>query len=402
MKVLLINNFHFRKGGSETVYFNTAKMLRDHGHEVMFFSCESPKNEPAGEQNFFAKGFGGTASPKDIIKYYYNGDAARKLEKLLEVFHPDVADIHLFWGNLSVSILSVLRRAGVPIVHTVHDYRMICPAYTFRDGKGSICKKTDCKVGCILKKCCKASFFKSIMMQTEFNLRKKTFPYQKYFDALIYVSHFSKQLHQNCNPSLEKIYSKVIYNCTEDQEKEFSRENGGKYFLFYGRLSKEKGVHTLINAYTDERVIPLHIVGTGPQDEQLRVLAATKKNISFLGYMSGESLRREIAGARAVIVPSEWYENNPLTIIESYSMHVPVIGAKIGGIPEIVPDGKTGFLFDSGSVEELQKVISKCEQLEESAYDSLCKNAYEFFRQNFSKQSNYEGLMEVFNHVTKL
>ncbi|MBQ0080981.1 MAG: glycosyltransferase [Alistipes sp.] len=399
MKILLINNFHYRKGGSETVYFNTAETLRAHGHEVLFFSCIDKKNEPAQEASFFAKGFRGKCSPVDIVRYFYNHDAKEKLEALLKEFQPDIADIHLFWGNLTASILPILKRKGIPVVHTVHDYRMICPAYTFTNGSGEVCHKEECKMGCILKKCCKGSILKSVMMQAEFLIRKRAFPYEKYFDALIFVSHFAEQLHKQCCPTINKIYSKVVYNCTSDPKVDFVTEKEGKYFLYYGRLSKEKGVETLLKAYTDERKYPLHIVGSGPMDEHLRLLAKGKKNVSFLGYMSGERLRQEIAGARAVIVPSEWYENNPLTIIESYSMHVPIIGARIGGIPEIIEESRTGFLFDAFSKEDLKRAIVRCETLDKDSYAQLCSNAYALFNKNFTEHRNYEGLMEVFNHI---
>ena len=143
MKILLINNFHYRKGGSEAVYFNMARMLMQQGHEVVFFSCTSPQNEQRGSNRHFVAPNNSLPLTQGAMRYIYNREAQRSLERLIQEEQPDIAHIHLFWGGLSTSILDTLRRHKIPVVHTAHDYRMVCPAYTFRRADGTICE--ECK-----------------------------------------------------------------------------------------------------------------------------------------------------------------------------------------------------------------------------------------------------------------
>jgi glycosyltransferase involved in cell wall biosynthesis len=145
MKILLINNFHYRKGGSETVYFNMARILAEHGHQVVFFSCESEQNQSEGANRFFVKSNTSLPMWKGALRYIYNREAQQSLSQLIAEERPDIAHIHLFWGGLSTSILDTLRQHRIPIVHTVHDYRIVCPAYTFRRNDGTICEA--CKGG---------------------------------------------------------------------------------------------------------------------------------------------------------------------------------------------------------------------------------------------------------------
>ena len=154
MKVLLLNNFCYRRGGSEAVFFNTADLLRKAGHDVRFFSISRLENEPCEDSSLFAPQCYGFSQ---IPAYFYNVGAARSLEKLIKVWKPDIAHIHLIWGGLSPSVIDVLHRCGVPVVHTVHDYRLVCPAYTFRNSKGEICEKCGRTYwNCIFNRCSKA------------------------------------------------------------------------------------------------------------------------------------------------------------------------------------------------------------------------------------------------------
>ena len=160
MKILLINNYHFRHGGAEAVYFNTADLLKQHGHEVIFFSLNREENDLCEQNSYFVDAIdqdcrGFINKIKGVSRYFYNKKAAIALDKLLNDYKPDVAHIHLFWGGLSVSILETLKRHKIPVVHSVHEYRMICPAYTFKDGTNKVCE--ECGSGhywhCMKKNC---------------------------------------------------------------------------------------------------------------------------------------------------------------------------------------------------------------------------------------------------------
>lgn len=396
MKVLLINNCHFRRGGSEAVYFNTAKLLKEHGHEVVFFSINDENNIKTEETEYFIQKSG---SAKKMLTYIYNWDAAKKLDEILAIEKPDIAHTHLMWGGINQAIFHVLKKHRVPLVHTVHDYRMVCPAYTFRNGKGEVCEK--CKGGrfieCFKNRCAKGSTIQSALMTTEMYLRNKRWHPALNLNGIIYVSNFAKQKHENLDKRFGKAKNIVLYNFTTVGEQYPPAEHDGGYFLYYGRLSHEKGIATLVEAFSKHPEMQLKVVGTGPKEEELK--KKNYSNVEFLGYKTGEGLFNLVRNARFVCVPSEWYENNPMTIVESYSMGVPVIGARIGGIPEIIEEGKTGFLFESGDVESLDKVIRGVANIDAIDYGKMKNAAYQFYRSNFSSEGYYKNLMLFYNEV---
>lgn len=399
MKILLINNCFFCRGGSETVFYFTADILVNAGHEVVFLSLEDEKNIHTDKKEYFVKASGGL---KKITNYFANSDAAKLLDEILNKEHFDIAHAHLLWGGITASIIPVLHKHGVPFVHTVHDYRMVCPGYTFRNGCGVVCER--CKGGkfiqCIKNRCAKGSLPQSVLMALEMMYRNHKWHPAKEIDGIIYVSYFAKKKHEEMDGRFANTLNTVLYNITTVGEAFPPVENKGGYFLYYGRLSGEKGVPTLVNAFARHPELTLKVVGTGPIEVELKKKQCS--NIEYLGYKSGEELYNLVRNAKFVCVPSEWYENNPMTIVEAYSMGVPVIGARIGGIPEIVVDGKTGFLFQSGKVESLDKVISQSIEISEIDYLGMKKNAFEFAKNNFSSKQYSDKLLGFYRAVIEI
>ena len=402
MKVLLINNCHYRRGGSESVYFNTAKLLKAHGHEVVYLSYYDKGNEQTDDKEYLIE-WGG--SIKKITHYFYNIDSASMIELIIENERPDIAHVHLLWGGIGVSIFSALRKHNIPLVHTVHDYRMICPAYTFKNNN-SICE--NCKrwnfYQCTLKRCNKGSLVQSAIMTLEMYFRQLFFNPINNIDGFLFVSKFAKQKHIEHCPEFASVDHDVLYNFTKPMLPRDAKVKED-YYLFFGRLSYEKGIKTLIEAFAKTPSIKLKIVGTGPLESELKNLCSKYKldNIEFLGYKSGDSLCKLIQKAKFVCVPSEWYENNPMTILESYSLGTPVIGANIGGIPEIILEGVTGFTFESSNLESLIGIINYTCELDVDKYLELCESSYSFYEKNFTEEVYYTRLMEFYNKVrTKL
>lgn len=398
MKVLLINNIFFRRGGSEAVFFNTADLLREAGHKVVFFSTVDEKNEHTEDPEYFVT-WGNKL--KQIRNYFSNPDAANKLEEIIKKEKPDIAHAHLFWGGISPSIFKVLHKYGIPLVHTAHDYRMVCPAYTFRDGKGDTCEK--CKGGhymqCFKNRCSKGSALQSAIMTAEMFYRNRKWHPAEKLDGIIYVSHFSKNKHVEMEPRFADTNNIVLYNCTSVGQEYSPVELDGGYYLFYGRLSDEKGVPTLVEAFKNYPNLTLKIVGTGPKEDELK--QKNYKNIEFLGYKTGSELYNYVRNARFVIVPSECYENNPMTIVEAYSMGVPVIGANIGGIPEIVNEAKTGFLFESGNSDSLAKAVDRSLKVEDEEYRQMKRNAIQFAKVNFNKDNYSKNLIDFYERTIR-
>ena len=399
MKILLINNCFWRRGGSETVFFGTADLLREMGHEVVFFSMEDAQNID-DEKPAYIVGRGSRLS--QMKDYFNNGKAARMIEEIIQKEKPDIAHAHLLWGGIGPSIFAVLHKHGIPIVHTVHDYRMVCPAYTFRNGHGEVCER--CKGGhymeCVKGRCAKGSFVQSVLMATEMYYRNRKWHPAKELDGIIYVSKFAKQKHEELDPLFAGTVNTVLYNFTNVGEDYPLVEEDGGYYLYYGRLSHEKGIATLVETFARHPELKLKVVGTGPKEEELRQKDYT--NVEFLGYKTGEELYNIVRNARFVCVPSEWYENNPMTVVEAYSMGVPVIGARIGGIPEIVDEGKTGFLFESGNVESLEKAVEQSLTVGAEEYGAMKKNALAFAKEHFDSNKYKERLIRFYSQVISL
>lgn len=400
MKILLINNFFYRKGGSESVFFNTAQLFQELGHKVIFFSRHNEYNFSSEFSKYFIDN---NSSVKGVRDYFYNPDAAKRLDKLIEAEKPDIAHLHLFWGAMSPSIFKVLKKHNIPIIHTVHDYRMVCPAYAFKDGKDNICEK--CGGGkfynCLLNRCSKGSVVLSGLMTMEMYFRNTFFHPVKNIDSFMFVSNFSKNKHLQYDKRFEKSRNVVMYNFQDASvltNVDDTIDTYDSYYLFYGRLSFEKGIKTLIQAMKQFPNLKLKIVGTGPLEDELKQFCVENKlgDVEFLGFKSGDELFDLVRRAKFTCVPSEWYENNPMTIIESYTLRTPVIGAAIGGITEIIENNKTGFLFESGRVDDLVRAVGEAEALSHSEYSEMKSNAARFATDNFGKENYYTNLMELY------
>lgn len=409
MKILLIDVYNFNKGGAETVCFNTGKLLEEHGHKVVYFTLKWFHNKPSPFSKYFPESKetrdGLLKQVKNLINYFYHFEAAKKIEQLILDEKPDLAHIHLMWGQITPSIFPVLKKYHIPILFTVHDYRIVCPAYTFRDGNGRICEACQGRhfYKCFTHTCCKGSKMMSAIMAAEQYFRNVFFNPAKYIDGFIYVSNFARSIQEKYMPLLKSKPNITLYNFSTSIVCEPRTMPTDKYFLFFGRLSYEKGVMTLLKAFKDLPQCRLKVVGTGPKEEELKAFARDNgmKNVTFLGYKTGKELTDLVSNAYFVIVPSEWYENNPMTIIEAYSVGTPVIGARIGGIPEIVVDGQTGFRFESGNVEDLCRIILQADSLDNNAYTALSRGTIDFANQNLSKESYWKKLIEFYNRFTK-
>jgi glycosyltransferase involved in cell wall biosynthesis len=407
MKILQVNNCHFRRGGADIVYLNTGEILENHGHEVFYFSQENEKNDNSNsnyyfvkETNYFDKSF--LSKIYSIPRFFYSNESKSKLSKLIKDLKPDLAHIHLYKGVLTPSILQVLKSNDVPVIISLHDYGLLCPHNLMLDGKMNICTRcvNGSALNCITHKCNRNNLMLSTISSLEFIFHKAFFPFDKYFDKIIAVSKFGQSIHQKSKSLFDKIVH--LYNFYPDlNQTEINTKKGG-YILYFGRLSAEKGVETLFSAWLKyDRKSKLKIVGTGELFEELNKIAIQTSNIEMLGFKSGDELNTLIREASFIIVPSEWYENNPLTIIEAYANGKPVIGSNVGGIPEIINDGETGFLFEMGSVKDLSDKITKAELIDREEYYRLSTNARKFADEHFSEESHYQSLISVYENLIK-
>ena len=288
----------------------------------------------------------------------YSAEAHHKMAKVLENFAPDIVHLNNFNYQLTPSVIYAVRayekKTGrtVKIALTAHDMQLVCPNHTmYNPSEHKICEK--CINGayyhCIKGKCIHFSRLRSILGAIEGWLYRRLDTY-RHIDLTIYPSRFiSTKL--NTNRNLAKNY-KILHNfVTDNPKKEYKKDD---YVLYFGRFSKEKGVETLIQACKELPWIPFKFAGTG----ELETLFKGIPNIENMGFQSGEALAEMIGRARFTIMPSEGYENCPFSILESLYYGTPVIGADIGGIPELIDQGRTGLLFESGNKEDLKEKIA--------------------------------------------
>jgi len=389
MRILQINNNHYPKGGAEVVYLNTIKSLRDRGHDVFEFSQISEKKVVSNFQEYFV------TSSSSLFDKLYNIKAARKISKLVDDYNPEIAHFHNIIGGLSFSILHELKKHNIPVVVTIHDYRFLCPVYNFLDSNKNICEL--CKGGkfynCFLKSCSPEGKFRSLILALESYFRDVFFPFDEMIDFYVFVSKFAKSKFQE---HITNIDSKSIttYNTIDKFELKNNHDN---YFLFFGRLGEDKGIETLIKVFENIPNQRLKIAGEGKL--QSFVQKSAGKNIEYLGFKHGRELSELVKNAKFVIVPSEWYENNPMTIIESLSVGTPVLGSRLGGIPELIEEGKTGYLFEHAKVESLTEAVNKASTIDERNYFNMSNAAVEFAQRSFSNELYLNKLDMIYKNL---
>jgi len=363
MKILLINKFLHPNGGSETYIFKLGNYLKAQGHEVQYFGMEHEGRCVGNAADAYTSDMdfhGGSKLAKLAypIKTIYSSEARKKLRQVLDDFRPDVCHLNNFNYQLTPSIILEIqkwRTTGHPcrIVYTAHDYQLVCPNHMCNNpNTHENCEK--CLGGhyfhCVKGKCIHGSSAKSTIGAAEAAFWHGNGTY-RYIDAIICCSEFLKAK-LDSDPILSQK-TIALHNFVEKADKAEAQENA--YVLYFGRYSWEKGVSTLIDAAKALPDIPFVFAGRGEYAERM----AGIPNIKNVGFQSGDALARLIREARFSVCPSEWYENCPFSVMESQMYGTPVLGADIGGIPELIEAGKTGELFESGNISELKDKIQK-------------------------------------------
>lgn len=403
MKILMVNKFFYIKGGSETYYFALKRLLEAQGHTVIDFSMQDEKNFSSKYSKYFVENVnynsaGGLQKQlKAGFNIVYSKEAKKKFEQLVIATRPDIIHLHIFQHQLSPSILDVIKKYNLPTVYTAHDLKMLCLNYKMMH-HGKICE--ECKgqkyYRCAVNKCVKESFAKSCINVAEGYIHKWRHSYDV-IDKIITPSAFYKKKFEEFGIPGKRVVH--IPNFLDTEKPEVNKtDDCEEYYLYFGRLSEEKGVLTLLRAFQGINA-KLYIVGTGPikSDIEEYISAESLTNVKVLGFMSGQPLKDIVGNAKAVILPSEWYENGPYSAIEALQMGRPIIGADIAGIPELV-DGN-GYLFKSGSPGGLKEQIEKMEGLTEAEYQKLKSNSYKLFLNSYTKETHYKELEKIYLSV---
>jgi glycosyltransferase involved in cell wall biosynthesis len=359
--LLSVNNYYYSRGGAETVFLGHNQLFRELGWDVVPFamthrnSLATPWSKYFVDELEFGERYSFVQKLIHSTRVVYSFEARNKLARLLEVARPDICHAHNIYHHISPSILGLLKKRGVPVVLTLHDLKIACPAYNMLANDG-ICER--CKGGrlynVVRHRCIKGSAALSTVVMAEAILHKLLGSYRTCVSRFVVPSRFYIEKFLQWGWAASKLQH--VPNFVQS-ERYAPRYQPGDAFLYVGRLSKEKGLATLIRAaaMSQSRVM---IAGTGPQLDELRSLALQSgANVAFLGYLGGEQLHDAIRSARAIVLPSEWYENAPMSLLEAYALGKPVIGARIGGIPELLREDETGIGFESGNPSSLASAL---------------------------------------------
>ena len=421
MRILLVNKFHYRKGGAETYYLTVGSELERMGHEVAYFSMRHPDNLPCEWDKYFVtqREYNNVRNPlkaaRDGVALIYSPEAKRNFQALCEEFRPDVVHLNNVHRQITLSILDApyLRENEVPVFYTAHDYVTVCPGYLMLDGDGRVCDACleDGRYRhCIVNRCVKGSRAKSALaaMEASFNRAHKS---NRRIDRVIAPSRFMRSKlieggwHEDKVVFLQNFADDAILDRAANAGADATdREN--PYLLFFGRLSVEKGVDTLLRAF--DAALPslpqnmrLVVVGDGPDAADFKALASSlgcASRIEFTGYQTGGALQAYVERASLAIASSRWRENMPYSIVEAFAAGTPVIGTNIGGIPELVDEGKTGFICEPGDVSSMAEAISRGTSafLDQSAYSMLQRNCRSYVMENCSREKFMSDLVNLY------
>lgn len=323
MKILLVNKFHYLKGGSEKYYFELAELLKEHGHTVAFFSMKNDKNIKTGDKEYFVDEIDlNTGSKLKALDIIYSKANEKLMEKALDEFKPDIVHINNFQRQLSASIINPIKKKNIPIVFTAHDLQAICPNISMLNGKNEVCEK--CMKGkyinCAKKKCVKSSGLKSLLGAVEGYYYRINNIYTKKIDYIITPSYFYKDKLIEDGISKDKI--KGIHNFIDINLYDVKTSDGG-YALYIGRLVKEKGIIDLLKAFNKVEKSRLYIAGDGPERQEIQKYIKNNKleeRVLLLGHLSGQEIKEKISNCSFVVVPSIWYENCPYSILETLAI----------------------------------------------------------------------------------
>lgn len=403
MKILMVNKFFYIKGGSETYYFALKDLLEKKGHIVIDFSMKDEKNYKSLYSDYFVNNVDYNSKMnlakqlKAARNIIYSMEAKHKLERLIKKTKPDIAHLHIFQHQLSPSILDVFKKYNIPVVYTAHDLKMLCSNYVMMT-RGEICEK--CKGGkyinCLKNKCVKNSSLKSVVNMIEGYIHKWRKSYDV-IDRIITPSIFYRNKFIEFGVNADRVIH--LPNCLERECPHVNvLEEREAYFLYFGRLSREKGIITLIKAI-ENTSLQLYVAGEGECKEEIEayIRENNMQNVKMLGFMSGQNLIDIVGNARAVILPSEWYENGPYSAIEALQMGRPIVGTELGGIPELI-DGN-GSIFPHGNIEILRDILLNFPQPGTKEYIDYCKKSRQIFQENYTPEKHYAKLIEIYTEA---
>ncbi len=398
-----VTSYYYRRGGAEAVMLDQNELLVDRGWEIVPFAMEYEQNFDTEYSDYFVEeiDFASQYAPiekvRKVVKSVYSLEARREIGRLIDDVRPDIVHAHNVYHHLTPSIFGAIHKKGVPSVMTVHDLKIGCPSKLMLAPDG-VCER--CKGGktwnAIGQRCLKDSLALSTIAAFETSLHQMLGSYKKNVDLFILPSHF--HMNKLIDWGLPEEKARYLPNAVDVSD--LSPTYGpGERFVFVGRLSEEKGLLTFVNAVAASGVAAT-IVGTGPQEHELRALVErTGADVDFAGYQTGDALFDIIGDARALVLPSECYENAPVVLLEAFGVGTPVIGSDLGGIPELIVPGETGLLATAGDVDSFATQLRKMNLKSRSELSEMGHAGREFVETRFTRNHYLEGLFDIYREL---
>lgn len=402
MKILFVNKYFYVKGGAERYVFDLTNELKKLGHKIAFLATLDKKNKFSRFSNFFVKyddpyKLGILDKIKRLPRLIYSFEARKKIRDLIKKEKPDIAHLNNIYYHLTPSIIDEIKKFNIPIVMTLHDYKIFCHNYYFFDfKKNKPCE--NCLKGNHYKcMCYKKGLAVNIAGKLETNFHKLRKSYSN-VDFFIAPSKFMKKVYLKEGYDPKKIaYLPNFISLESSNTKKIRKED---YAVYFARISFEKGIFTLLNSSKLLPKIHFKIIGDGPEFKNLKdeIRKNKIKNVELLGFKSGKELKNLISKARFSIAPSLWHENCPYSILESYSLGTPVIASNIGGIPEIIINKKTGLLFKPGDYKDLKNKIEYLYANKELQY-SFLRVSRKIIKNKFNKEKYLTELLNLYKKL---
>jgi glycosyltransferase involved in cell wall biosynthesis len=388
MKIIIAHNAYQQPGGEDVVVRQEMQLLRDAGHDVLLYERSNHETE----------NFVGVNRLTLFAHTAWSSDTLREFGQVLERERPDVVHVHNTLAMISPSIYEACKHAQVPVVQTLHNYRLFCPAGTFLRN-GMPCE--DCVSSSLLSavrhRCYRGSVGASAAVSTMLAVNRKRGTYENNIDRYIALTNFARDKFVECGLSPQKVMVKpnFVYPVSG------SRKTIANWAVFMGRLTPEKGLATALKAW---KLLPaemeLKIIGDGPSLNELRQMAndLELKNVTFVGRLSRQQAFQYLAKARFLLFPSEWYESFPMTILEAYVHGVPVVASGMGAMLEVVKDNHTGLLFEPRNPVSLAEQVKRL-WFQDELIEKLSRNARREYESLYTPEENYRQLIAIYNQV---
>lgn len=396
MKILLVNKFYYPRGGDCVYTLNLESLLKSKGHEVSIFAMDYAENIPSKYTNYFPTEISFSVSNNNnlvesFLRPFGTQEVKKKFSQLLDDFQPDVVHLNNIHTQLSPILAKLSHEKGIKVVWTLHDYKLLCPRYDCLRNDEQVCELCfENKINVLKYKCMKNSFIASVIAYLE-AVKWDKYTLNKNVDKYICPSVFMKNKMIQGGFPTEKLHH--LFNFVELSKFESSISVKGDYYCYIGRLSHEKGIKTLLEA-ASELPYKLIVIGGGSLADECQKYSSDK--IELVGYKNWDEIKAIVSKSRFIVTPSEWYENNPLSIIESLCLGTPVVGANIGGIPELISEPETGYLFASKDVGDLKVKIEKAWETFNDDFDF--GSVLRLSQSKFSSELYYKELIEIYKN----